>query len=119
MDVLAGMPSDTTAAFEAAASPRRGEHNCSVTCLRAPLSESNHALPRRVDAICNLPGCIGFHHVGEILSLPKQPVSASVPESVLDSTPSVPPPSVRFLAWGFEKNPNIRDTAVDFTTSGY
>jgi hypothetical protein len=41
-------------------------------------------------------------------------------EGVLsDSTPSVPPPSVRFLAWGFEKNPNIRDTAVDFTTSGY
>jgi hypothetical protein len=62
-----------------------------------------------------------FTMVGEILSLPTQPAAALVPEP-LDSAPSVPPlpaRSVRSLAARFEKNPNIRATAVDFTANGY
>lgn len=64
-----------------------------------------------------------FTMVGEILSSPKQPAAALVPESItLDSALSVPPlpvSSVRSLAARFEKNPNIRATAVDFTANGY
>lgn len=59
--------------------------------------------------------------VGDILSSPKKPAAALVPEP-LDSALSVPPlpvSSVRSLAARFEKNPNIRATAVDFTANGY